>query len=189
MLWGPQKEILENLKSLISNPLQIGNNNAQNLKDAVPVLFTGAPSFIGDPIMEIIEECGGWIEKDLSWIGKAGNAGEVLKEEDLTNILTLCSFLAKRMLRKQASLHFSAENQSLNPYINFIEKKGKDLHTTAVINHILKFCDLVGHHRLEFKSMLNERGLSVLNLERDYSRSMRGQLTTRIEAFIEMNNA
>jgi len=37
-----------------------------------------------------------------------------------------------------------------------------------------------------FKNGLQEKGIQVLNLERDYSRAIRGQLTTRIEAFLEM---
>ena len=37
-----------------------------------------------------------------------------------------------------------------------------------------------------FKNQLQEKGIRVLNLERDYSRANRGQLSTRIEAFMEM---
>jgi benzoyl-CoA reductase/2-hydroxyglutaryl-CoA dehydratase subunit BcrC/BadD/HgdB len=36
------------------------------------------------------------------------------------------------------------------------------------------------------KNQLKEKGIFVLNLERDYSRANRGQLSTRIEAFLEM---
>jgi benzoyl-CoA reductase/2-hydroxyglutaryl-CoA dehydratase subunit BcrC/BadD/HgdB len=36
------------------------------------------------------------------------------------------------------------------------------------------------------KNRLQEKGIQVLNLERDYSRANRGQLSTRIEAFLEM---
>ena len=39
-----------------------------------------------------------------------------------------------------------------------------------------------------FKEKLQKKGLQVLNLERDYSRANRGQLSTRIEAFLEMIN-
>jgi benzoyl-CoA reductase/2-hydroxyglutaryl-CoA dehydratase subunit BcrC/BadD/HgdB len=36
------------------------------------------------------------------------------------------------------------------------------------------------------KKQLQEKGIRVLNLERDYSRANKGQLSTRIEAFLEM---
>ena len=36
------------------------------------------------------------------------------------------------------------------------------------------------------KNQLQEKGIRVLNLERDYSKANRGQLSTRIEAFLEM---
>ncbi|NHJ24412.1 MAG: 2-hydroxyacyl-CoA dehydratase [Candidatus Lokiarchaeota archaeon] len=37
-----------------------------------------------------------------------------------------------------------------------------------------------------FKENLQKYGIQVLNLERDYSRANRGQISTRIEAFLEM---
>ena len=37
-----------------------------------------------------------------------------------------------------------------------------------------------------FKNKLQEKGIQVLNIERDYSRANRGQLSTRIEAYLEM---
>jgi benzoyl-CoA reductase/2-hydroxyglutaryl-CoA dehydratase subunit BcrC/BadD/HgdB len=36
------------------------------------------------------------------------------------------------------------------------------------------------------KDTLQKKGIQVLNLERDYSRANRGQLSTRIEAYLEM---
>ena len=37
-----------------------------------------------------------------------------------------------------------------------------------------------------FKNQLQEKGIPVLNLERDYSRSARAALETRVHAFLEM---
>jgi benzoyl-CoA reductase/2-hydroxyglutaryl-CoA dehydratase subunit BcrC/BadD/HgdB len=55
-----------------------------------------------------------------------------------------------------------------------------------VINHIIKFCDHISIMSNHFKNQLQKRGISVLNLERDYSKANKGQLSTRIEAFLEM---
>ena len=56
----------------------------------------------------------------------------------------------------------------------------------GVINHIIKFCDHMSIMSSHLKERLQEKGIQVLNLERDYSRANKGQLSTRIEAFMEM---
>ncbi|MFW9820292.1 MAG: 2-hydroxyacyl-CoA dehydratase, partial [Candidatus Thorarchaeota archaeon] len=70
-----------------------------------------------------------------------------------------------------------------NYYKEFQAKFGKKL---GVINHIIKFCDHMLIMSTHLKNRLQSEGIQVLNLERDYSRANRGQLTTRIEAFLEM---
>ena len=66
---------------------------------------------------------------------------------------------------------------------DYKQKTGKQL---AVINHIIKFCDHISIMSAFLKDALQERGIQVLNLERDYSRSARGPLETRFQAFLEM---
>ncbi|MEX2683215.1 MAG: 2-hydroxyacyl-CoA dehydratase family protein [Candidatus Sigynarchaeota archaeon] len=57
----------------------------------------------------------------------------------------------------------------------------------GVIGHVLKFCDVYGTDRASFKSRLQDmHGIPVLDIERDYSASSTGQISTRIEAFREM---
>jgi benzoyl-CoA reductase/2-hydroxyglutaryl-CoA dehydratase subunit BcrC/BadD/HgdB len=68
-------------------------------------------------------------------------------------------------------------------YRNYQEKTGQKL---GVINHIIKFCDHMSLMSSFLKDKLQEKGIQVLNLERDYSRANRGQLSTRVEAFLEM---
>jgi benzoyl-CoA reductase/2-hydroxyglutaryl-CoA dehydratase subunit BcrC/BadD/HgdB len=66
---------------------------------------------------------------------------------------------------------------------NYTRKTGKKL---GVFNHIIKFCDHISLMASFLKNELQEKGIQVLNLERDYSRANRGQLSTRIEAYLEM---
>ncbi|MEJ2249487.1 MAG: 2-hydroxyacyl-CoA dehydratase family protein [Candidatus Lokiarchaeota archaeon] len=68
-------------------------------------------------------------------------------------------------------------------FLEYREKTGKEL---GVINHSIKFCDHISLNAQKFKGKLQERGIKVLNLERDYSKANRGQLSTRIEAYLEM---
>ena len=83
-----------------------------------------------------------------------------------------------------SSLHFVPN--SVKNYVEKIKNLAENNGVNAVIFHILKFCDIVGHHRHEIKELLSKHGIKTLNLERDYSNSMHGQLKTRIEAFLEM---
>ncbi len=55
-----------------------------------------------------------------------------------------------------------------------------------MVFHILKFCEFTGTLKDKIRDILSEKGLKVLQLERDYSASASGQLATRIEAFLEM---
>ncbi|MFX1464181.1 MAG: 2-hydroxyacyl-CoA dehydratase, partial [Promethearchaeota archaeon] len=74
-------------------------------------------------------------------------------------------------------------SQIENIYQDHFKKTGRKL---GIINHIIKFCDHISLMAPHLKNRLQERGIQVLNLERDYSRAIRGQLNTRIEAFLEM---
>ena len=70
-----------------------------------------------------------------------------------------------------------------NYYQKYTKTKGRKL---GVINHIIKFCDHISLLSSFLKERLQEKGIPVLNLERDYSRANSGQLSTRIEAYLEM---
>ena len=67
---------------------------------------------------------------------------------------------------------------------NLKEKLG--ISNIGVINHIIKFCDHMSLPREQLKEKLQAKNYFVLNIERDYSRASHGQLSTRIEAFLEM---
>jgi benzoyl-CoA reductase/2-hydroxyglutaryl-CoA dehydratase subunit BcrC/BadD/HgdB len=56
----------------------------------------------------------------------------------------------------------------------------------GVINHVIKFCDHFSLFQTSIKDRLQDLDISILNLERDYARANRGQLSTRIEAYLEM---
>ena len=58
---------------------------------------------------------------------------------------------------------------------------------SGVVSMVLKFCDVFGTDRAAFKTQLQDRyHVPVLDIERDYSASSAGQISTRIEAFNEM---
>jgi benzoyl-CoA reductase/2-hydroxyglutaryl-CoA dehydratase subunit BcrC/BadD/HgdB len=61
----------------------------------------------------------------------------------------------------------------------------KEYHVDGVIIAPIKFCDIWGVETTQVISFLKEKKIPVLKLERDYSFSGEGQLSTRVQAFIE----
>jgi len=55
----------------------------------------------------------------------------------------------------------------------------------GVIYQAIKFCDIYGIYYPVVKDYLNEMGIPILGLEREYSLAGIGQLKTRVQAFLE----
>jgi benzoyl-CoA reductase/2-hydroxyglutaryl-CoA dehydratase subunit BcrC/BadD/HgdB len=78
-------------------------------------------------------------------------------------------------------------NERIRTIVDYARFLPDDQHIDGVIAHVLKFCDVYGTDRTPFKSRLQDlNGIPVLDIERDYSSSSMGQISTRIEAFKEM---
>ena len=160
----------------------------QNLSLSKDILFTGCSIFINDNLIDLIEEGGGNIVYFDTWIGNQYYSQ--LIDDDLINSnkdpldLLVLRFknniygdhIVPNFLQQKVSL---IENISQN----YTKKTGKKL---GVFNHIIKFCDHISLISSFLKNELQKKGIQVLNLERDYSRANRGQLSTRIEAYLEM---
>jgi benzoyl-CoA reductase/2-hydroxyglutaryl-CoA dehydratase subunit BcrC/BadD/HgdB len=177
------------------------NNNAESFKNSNPfsnptdtknsgknVIFTGCSIFIEDYLIDLIESAGGNIVLFDTWIGN-NFYNRTLSDEFLNSSQDPIELLTKRFETNIYGDH--CVPNSLQNKIDFLDKYVKEYQKKhgeklAVINHIIKFCDHFSLFQSYFKEKLQERGIQVLNLERDYSRAIRGQLETRIEAFIEM---
>jgi len=183
LLMGPdysdelEKEI-EKIKT--SPPLK-----SQDLKN---ILLTGCSIFINDELIDLIENGGGNIVFFDTWIGNHYNS-QIIEESVINNSKNPLDLLVYRFKNNLYGDH-SVSNYLQNKislieefYRNYQEKTGQKL---GVINHIIKFCDHMSLMSSFLKDKLQEKGIQVLNLERDYSRANRGQLSTRVEAFLEM---
>lgn len=169
--------------------IQDNNNSAylgsKNLKD---LILTGCSIFIGDYLVDLIEESGGNVIFFDTWIGD-GYFSQTFQEKVLNSLKDPIQMLVYRFnnnLYGDHSVPFYLENkiaQIETKCREYHQKTGKKL---AVINHIIKFCDHISIMSVFLKNRLQEKGIQVLNLERDYSKSIRSQLSTRIEAFLEM---
>ncbi len=160
----------------------------QNLGLSKDLLFTGCSIFINDNLVDLIEEGGGNIVYFDTWIGNHYYS-QVIDDDSINSKKNPLDLLVLRFKNNTYGDHsvpnFLQQKVSLieNYSINYTKKTGKKL---GVFNHIIKFCDHISLMSSFLKNELQEKGIQVLNLERDYSRANRGQLSTRIEAYLEM---
>ncbi|MBA7656751.1 (R)-2-hydroxyisocaproyl-CoA dehydratase beta subunit [subsurface metagenome] len=181
MLYGPV--ILPELDNII-----LEQSQTQKSEESKDILLTGCSIFIGDYLNDLIEEGGGNVVFFDTWVGF--NYYYQIIDEKLLNaskdsIDLLVHRFEKNIYGDHSVPNFLERKVSHieNFSINYEKKTGKKI---GVINHIIKFCDHMSIMSSHLKNQLKEKGIYVLNLERDYSRANRGQLSTRIEAFLEM---
>lgn len=173
-----------NLKSIIAYQNSISNLSSPKLRN---IILAGSSVFIGDDLYSFIEECGGNVIFDATWLGLSSTLFQTsikLSDNPDISLDQLFDYFANQFSSNQISLH-NAPNSPEN-YVDFLYNITQKIKVNAIIYHILKFCDITGHHRVYIKDMLIQKGLQCLTLERDYSASMSGQIRTRIEAFFEM---
>ena len=183
MLIGP--EFLPELINLIQKYKELSVVDTNKLKN---LMLTGGSIFINDNLIDLVEESGGNIVFFDTWIGNH-YASSIFLEESLNsnqNPFDLLSLRYKNNIYGDHSVPNYLENKISQIEKIFQDYKEKTHKKLGVINHIIKFCDHISIMSNHFKNQLKKRGIPVLNLERDYSRANKGQLSTRIEAFLEM---
>lgn len=183
ILFGP--DFLPELEQLIQVTRNRGNLDLSNSKN---LILTGCSIFIGDYLINLIEESGGNIAFFDTWIGNS-YFSQVFEDEILNSVSDPIELLVHRFKNNTFGDHsvpFYLENklaQIEKICRDYQQKTGKKL---AVINHIIKFCDHISIMSAFLKNRLQEKEIQVLNLERDYSRSAKEPIETRIQAFLEM---
>ena len=181
MLYGP--DILPELDNII-----LEQSQTQTSDESKDILLTGCSIFIDDYLNSLIEEGGGNVVFFDTWVG-FNYYYQIFDEKVINSTKDSMDLLAHRFEKNIYGDHTVP---------NFLERKVSHIETfyrdhekktgkkVGVINHIIKFCDHMSIMSSHLKNQLKEKGIFVLNLERDYSRANRGQLSTRIEAFLEM---
>lgn len=181
MLLGP--DILPELESFIQE-----QKITQKPNESKDILLTGCSIFINDYLNDLIEEGGGNVVFFDTWVG-FNYYSQIFEENTLNSLKDPIDLLTHRFKKNIYGDHsvpnfLETKVSQIETYSkNYERKTGKKI---GVINHIIKFCDHMSIMSSHLKNLLKEKGISVLNLERDYSRANRGQLSTRIEAFLEM---
>ncbi|MFX1273919.1 MAG: 2-hydroxyacyl-CoA dehydratase family protein [Promethearchaeota archaeon] len=183
ILYGPS--YMNNLENIIT---ELKSKKSEFSKQDFDLIFTGCSMFIGDYLINLIEEAGGNIIFFDTWIGY-NYYSQVFTDDQLNSKGDAIDLLVMRFENNKFGDH-SVPNflehkvtQIKQLIEEYEQKTGK---RAGVINHIIKFCDHINIFQTFLKEKLQEEGIKFLNLERDYSRANRGQLSTRIEAFMEM---
>ncbi|MFX1590771.1 MAG: 2-hydroxyacyl-CoA dehydratase family protein, partial [Promethearchaeota archaeon] len=173
MLFGP--EFYPTLENIIQKYKENSNDFENASKD---VILTGCSIFINDYLIDLLEEGGGNIVFFDTWVGD-NYFSQIISDELIEaekNPLNLFVHRYNENIYGDHSVPNFLENkiaQILDMYKQYKQKTGKKL---AVINHIIKFCDHISIMSSFFKNKLQDQGIPVLNLERDYSKANKGQL-------------
>ncbi|MFX0104230.1 MAG: 2-hydroxyacyl-CoA dehydratase subunit D [Candidatus Hodarchaeota archaeon] len=183
ILYGPF--FLPKLESYLEHRSE---NQIQTSFNSKEILLTGGSIFINDPLIDLVEEGGGNIIFFDSWIGN-NYYSQIIPNDILDSMENPYNILVHRFKNNNFGDHSVPnflENKILQLekiYYDHLKKTGRKF---GIVNHIIKFCDHISLMSSHLKNRLQEKGIHVLNLERDYSRAIRGQLATRVEAFLEM---
>ena len=126
--------------------------------------------------VRVIEDAGGLICTDALCFGSRYFWEPVPTEGDLLNNL------AKAYLNRPCCARIVNQFPKKNGYLEEMIKAYK---IDGVIHQRIRYCDLWGGDLLHMRRKLNEMGIRLLELEREYWLSGAGQLRTRVQAFLE----
>lgn len=146
--------------------------------DARPrILITGCPiGGAADKVVRLIEEHGGWVVGYENCTGAKATEQSVSEEGDPFDALT------DKYLAIGCSC-ISPNHQRMNLLSQMVEEYQAD----GVIDVILQACHTYAVESLAIKRHVRERhGIPYMAVETDYSSADKGQLATRLAAFIEM---
>jgi len=165
------KASIENLQAVISSL------EAKSPLEGKRIIFAGNGVPIGDNVINLIENHGLIVNKNLTWTGI--DYYDSLVEDDINNM----EALAKHYLNAENSGRMILSDNYLNDLIKIYQ----DTKADGIIFYLVKYCSIfpsVVSHRL--KQLLSEKEIPFLAIERDYGVTTDAQLQTRLQAFKEM---
>ncbi|MHA1732524.1 MAG: 2-hydroxyacyl-CoA dehydratase family protein [Promethearchaeota archaeon] len=147
--------------------------------DAPAVALFGCPAFIGDSLVELLEDAGMRVSVDCTWLGTGYCERSLLSVDPSGDPLKkMLDIYARGDSVRQVPNSVEHETRRV---LNAVSKFG----LSGVLHHQVKFCDMVPFLQDEFRARLQTLGVKYLWIERDYTSQDSGQLVTRVEAFKE----
>ncbi|HSK47075.1 MAG TPA: double-cubane-cluster-containing anaerobic reductase [Coriobacteriia bacterium] len=149
-------------------------------KGAKRVLITGTPMALPNwKLHDIIEKSGGIVVGEEMCTGS--RYYQDLVSEDAETVDEMLDDIAAKYLDINCAC-FTPNDGRIDDVIRMAKELGAD----GVIDYTLSFC---GTYQIEAGSVekaVKDAGMPVLRIETDYSMEDVGQLSTRVEAFLEM---
>ena len=130
----------------------------------------------GFALQELIEDAGGAVVTDDLCTGLRHYDGLVDASSDPLR------GIARRYLRRAGCARMKGADARIRRLLGLAKEHG----AAGVVYHTLKFCDLVQADLPRLREALRQEGIPLLHVDRDGASAAGGQLTTRVEAFIEL---
>jgi benzoyl-CoA reductase/2-hydroxyglutaryl-CoA dehydratase subunit BcrC/BadD/HgdB len=165
--------ICDELEDRIKNKIGVFSKNTPR------IIISGCPMALPNwKIPQIIETSGAVIVGEETCTGERGTQN--LVNSELNTVDDLIEEIVDRYFKIDCAI-FTPNKSRVNHIKEMLEKYNAD----AVIHYGLQFCQPYAHEAISLDKELEKDGIPVLSIETDYSQEDIGQLTTRIEAFIE----
>lgn len=149
-------------------------------KGAKRVLITGTPMALPNwKLHQIVETAGGVVVGEEMCTGS--RYYEKLVSEDASTFDEMLDDLAAKYLDINCAC-FTPNDGRLDDVV----RMARELNADGVIDYSLQFCGTYQIESTAVQKRVRESGLPVLSIDTDYSAEDVGQLSTRVEAFLEM---
>lgn len=149
-------------------------------KGAKRVLITGTPMALPNwKLHQIVEQAGAVVVGEEMCTGS--RYYEKLVSEDAATIDEMLDDLAAKYLDINCAC-FTPNTGRIDDVLRMAKELGAD----GVIDYTLSFCGTYQIEGASVEKAIKEAGIPVLRIETDYSAEDVGQLSTRVEAFLEM---
>jgi benzoyl-CoA reductase/2-hydroxyglutaryl-CoA dehydratase subunit BcrC/BadD/HgdB len=127
-------------------------------------------------LYETIEEAGANVVAEDLCTGLRSIEGKVEEGDD-----PMAAIVKRYLSRPPCSRMSDIEGRA-----EYIKRLLQEYRAQGVVYHCLKFCDQYQYDYPILKARLGQEGIPMLRIESEYQEGDRGQLSTRIEAFIEL---
>ena len=143
------------------------------------IMVSGCPSVMGNwKLHHIIESSGGIVVADETCTGS--RYFENLVADSAKSLDGLIQAIADRYMKVNCSC-FTPNNERIEDVRNKVDMYRID----GVVQYILQYCHTYNIEAIRVESALKQKGVPHLKIETDYSGEDSGQISTRVEAFLE----
>lgn len=144
------------------------------------ILYTGTPMAVPNwKLFNIIEKAGGVVVGEESCTGS--RYYKELVREDGQTVDEMLDAIAERYFGISCAI-FTPNDQRIEDIV----RMARELHADGIIDCSLQFCTLYEMESFTVEKAAEEAGIPCMHITTDYANEDAGQLTTRIEAFLEM---